>query len=96
MVGVRLPELEASKEEKRAADLRSRLLEVQKQAAKYFFYQLKAEQGGAARKYLENRGLTQKSLERRSAARFSSFEASSSGNLTPTRSASKFRASIKL
>ena len=31
-VGVRLPELEASKEEKRAADLRSRLLEVQKQA----------------------------------------------------------------
>ena len=61
-VGVRLPELEASKEEKRAADLRSRLLEVQKQAAKYFFYQLKAEQGGAARKYLENRGLTQKTI----------------------------------
>ncbi len=61
-VGVRLPELEASKEEKRAADLRSRLLEVQKQAAKYFFYQLKAEQGVAARKYLENRGLTQKTI----------------------------------
>lgn len=61
-VGVRLPELEASKEEKRAADLRSRLLEVQKQAAKYFFYQLKAEQGGVARKYLENRGLTQKTI----------------------------------
>lgn len=61
-VGITLPEIELSKEEKQAADLRTRLFEVQKQAAKYFFYQLKTEQGASARNYLENRGLTKETI----------------------------------
>jgi len=47
-VGVELPEAEYSKEAKEKADLRNTLLEVNKLAAKYFYAQLKANQGQIA------------------------------------------------
>ena len=46
--GVHLPEIESSEEAKRAADFRGRLLEVNKLAAKYFYYQLRTDQGKQA------------------------------------------------
>lgn len=58
-VGIDLPEGEYSEEAKRQADLKSRLLEINKEAAKYFYYQLKSERGKIAYKYLVDRNLTQ-------------------------------------
>lgn len=57
-VGIRLPERAATKEEREAADLKSALLEVNKEAARYFYYQLKAKQGERALEYLKNRQLS--------------------------------------
>lgn len=56
--GVELPELEYSKEAKERADLKSTLLEINKLAAKYFYAQLKAEQGKIAYTYLKKRELS--------------------------------------
>lgn len=60
--GVALPELEYSEEAKRAADLKTRLLAVNKEAAKYYFYQLKSERGQAAMQYLKQRALTDETI----------------------------------
>lgn len=62
--GVKLPEVEQSEEAKRAADLRSTLLEIYKDAAKYYFYQLKGEQGKDALAYLKRRELTDETIAR--------------------------------
>ena len=62
--GVALPEQEYSEEAKKKADLRTRLLEVNKQAAKYFYYQLKSNRGQAAYKYLTGRGLTEDTIKK--------------------------------
>ena len=43
--GVDLPQMENSAEERRAQSRRTRLLEVNKEAAKYFYYQLRNRQG---------------------------------------------------
>lgn len=61
--GVALPEQEYSEEAKKKADLRTRLFEVNKQAAKYFYYQLKSNRGQAADKYLSDRGLTEETIK---------------------------------
>lgn len=55
--GVQLPEQDASPEEKKQAELKSQLLEINKQAAVYFHHQLKAEKGNLAREYFSKRGL---------------------------------------
>lgn len=55
--GVQLPEEEYSREAKQKADLRSRILEVNKLAAKYFYAQLRAPQGKTAYDYLKKREL---------------------------------------
>ncbi len=60
--GVDLPEMEYSKEAKEKADLKSTLLEVNKLAAKYFYAQLKAEQGKTAHTYLTQRGLSEETI----------------------------------
>ena len=57
--GVELPEQEYSAEARKRSDLRARLLEVNKEAAKYFFYQLKSNRGQAAMRYLRDRGLSE-------------------------------------
>ena len=56
--GVKLPELEYSEEAKQTANLKNRLYEVHKITAKYFYYQLKSEQGKVAYDYFKERGLT--------------------------------------
>ena len=60
--GVHLPEAEFSEEEKRKADLRTKLLEINKIAAKYFFYQLKSERGSVAYHYLRGRELLDETI----------------------------------
>ncbi|NLJ96813.1 MAG: DNA primase, partial [Clostridiales bacterium] len=49
--GIDLPEKEYSEGERRRADLKNRLLEVNKEAAKYYYFQLKSERGQASRQY---------------------------------------------
>jgi len=61
--GVQLPELEYSEEAKRQSDVKSRLLEVNKQAAKYFYYQLSSQRGQVAHDYLIDRGLSEDTIK---------------------------------
>ncbi|MBQ3600699.1 MAG: DNA primase [Lachnospiraceae bacterium] len=60
--GIRLPEWESSPEARKQADKRNILLEIHKEAAKYFFYQLKSPQGKTALEYLCERGLSEKTI----------------------------------
>ncbi len=60
--GVEIPEVEYSKEAKDRADLRTTLLEINKLAAKYFYAQLKTEQGKHAHQYLTGRGLSEETI----------------------------------
>ena len=56
--GIALPEAELTEEQKRERNKRQLLLEINKTAANYFYYQLKGDQGQQAREYLENRRLS--------------------------------------
>ena len=56
--GITLPEAELTEEQKRERNKRQLLLEINKTAANYFYYQLNNEQGQQAREYLENRKLS--------------------------------------
>lgn len=60
--GVKLPEMEYSEEAKRAADFKGKLYEVNKIAAKYFFYQMKSERGKVAYDYFKKRELTDETI----------------------------------
>ncbi len=62
--GVALPEKDMSKEARAQADLRTTLLEINKLAANYFYYQLKHPQGRAGYEYLRNRQLTDDTIRR--------------------------------
>ncbi len=62
--GIQLPKEEESAEARRQADLRSRILEVNKEAGKYFYYQLKGRNGKRAWEYLTGRGLTEETIRR--------------------------------
>lgn len=61
--GIALPEQEYSEEAKKQADFKSRLLEVNKEAAKYYFYQFKSTGGQAAYEYLINRDLKEETIK---------------------------------
>lgn len=61
--GVTLPEGEYSAEEKSRETKRKRMLEINKEAAKYYYYQLRAPQGEAGFKYLTGRGLSEDTLK---------------------------------
>lgn len=63
-VGVELPEVEFSKEAKEQADLKSKILEINKLAAQYFYMQLKNDSGKIAYDYLKNRDLTDETMKR--------------------------------
>lgn len=60
--GINLPEAEYSEEAKKQADLRGQLLEINKQAAKYFYYQLKSDRGKLAFDYLKKRELSDETI----------------------------------
>lgn len=60
--GISLPEVEYSEENRRAFDLKSRLFEMNKLAATYFYHQLKSDHGKKAMEYLSNRELSQETM----------------------------------
>lgn len=62
-VGVNLPEAEYSEEAKRQASLKTRLLEINKEAAKYYYYQLQQKNGQAALNYLLSRKLSENTIK---------------------------------
>ena len=62
--GVTLPKMEYSKEAREQAEFRARLLEVNKLAANYFYYQLKQPQGKIGYDYLVKRKLTDETIRR--------------------------------
>ena len=61
--GVNLPEIEYSEEMKRKEDKRTRLLEINKEAARYFYYQLRSERGRAGLAYLQKRELSDETMK---------------------------------
>lgn len=62
--GVQLPETEYTEEEKRKADLKAALLEINKQAALYFHHLLKSEKGKIGLNYFNSRGLDYETIIR--------------------------------
>ena len=61
---VELPKVDYSKEAKEAADKKAALLEINKLAAQYFYYQLRRQNGQKAWKYLVERGLTEETMKK--------------------------------
>jgi DNA primase len=57
-VGVELPQAEYSEEAKRRETRRQKLLEVNKEAAKFYYYQLRTPRGTKAKEYLDKRQLS--------------------------------------
>lgn len=62
--GVDLPELEYSEAAKKEADKKSILLEINKEAARYFYYQLRQPQGNLGYGYLLKRQLQEETIKR--------------------------------
>ncbi len=62
--GIKLPEVEYSKEERARADKRSILLEINKLAANYFYYQLHQPQGKIGLDYFKKRELSEDTIRR--------------------------------
>ena len=62
--GVALPEGEYSRESREKESKRNRLLELNKEAAKYFYYQLRAPQGQAGLEYFHKRELSDETLKK--------------------------------
>lgn len=62
--GVALPEQEMDEEAKRQQNVRSNILELNKMAAKYFYYQLRRESGAVAMKYLKDRKLSDETIHK--------------------------------
>ena len=60
--GITLPEAEISPQQRQEASLRQQLLEINKLAAKYYYYQLIQPQGETARAYLEGRRLSHETI----------------------------------
>lgn len=63
-VGVTLPEAEISEEARRQAGIKARLLEINREAAKYYYFQLKSPRGQAAMEYLTKRELTDDTIKK--------------------------------
>lgn len=62
-VGMTLENEEDSAESRRQADYRSVLFSIQKDAARYFYYQLMGENGKLGYEYLRNRGLSEETIK---------------------------------
>lgn len=60
--GMELPEMEYTKEQRKRADERSRLLEIQKEAATYYYKMLRSGEGKQAWDYLTGRGLSKETI----------------------------------
>ena len=62
--GVKLPEAEYDENAKKQQSRRARLLALNKDAATYFYYQLRASQGKVGLKYLEGRQLSEETMKK--------------------------------
>ena len=62
--GVSLPTEEYSEEMKKKESRRAKLLEVNKEAAKYFYYQLRSDKGAVGYKYLKGRQLSDETIKK--------------------------------
>ena len=62
--GVALPEIEYSDEMKKRESRRQRLLEVNKEAAKYFYYALRQKEGEQGYRYLTGRSLSDETIHK--------------------------------
>ena len=60
--GITLPEADDSKEARQADSRRAKLLEINKEAAKYFYYQLRTERGSVGMEYLRKRELSDETM----------------------------------
>ena len=62
--GVSLPEIEYSEEAKKKESKRSILLEINKHAANYFYYQLRTEHGKIGYRYFKGRELSDETMKK--------------------------------
>lgn len=62
--GVNLPEAEYTEEMRRKENKRARLLAVNKEAAKFFYYQLRSPQGSVGYQYLQRRELSDETMKK--------------------------------
>lgn len=62
--GIALPEIEDSKEARERENRRKTLLQINKEAATYFYYQLRAPQGRVGLDYLKGRQLSDETMNR--------------------------------
>lgn len=60
--GIALPEADDSKEARQTDSRRAKLLEINKEAAKYFYYQLRTERGSVGMEYLRKRELSDETM----------------------------------
>lgn len=60
--GIALPERQMTSQEKREQDLRSTLLEINKVAGRYFYYQMRNDREQKAYTYLRKRGLSEETI----------------------------------
>ena len=63
-IGIELPKQEMTAEQRKASDKRARLLEVNKEAAKYFYTLLRSDRGTRAHEYFRNRGLSEETIKK--------------------------------
>lgn len=61
--GITLPEIEYSEEARGKESKRTKLFEINKEAAKYYYYQLRAEQGSLGYQYLKERELSEETMK---------------------------------
>lgn len=62
--GVKLPEMEFSEEQKRANSRKQQILQINKEAAKYYFAGLKSPNGKVGYDYLTKRGLSEDTIKK--------------------------------
>lgn len=62
--GIELPKMEYSKEQRREKDLKTKIIEINTEAAKYYHYLLKSKRGTVAYNYLTGRQLSDETIVR--------------------------------
>lgn len=62
--GVKLPEAEYDENARRAMNAKARIMELNKDAANYFYFQLRAPQGEVGMRYFKNRELTDETMKK--------------------------------
>ena len=61
-VGMNLPEENYNPEYRKRADLKTRLFDIYKEAAKFYYFQLRSNYGNFPMEYLKNRGLSDETI----------------------------------